>query len=94
MEIGGWSRIRTVGARVLFYQLGLNVEDTLTDDSEVVKGVGWAAIHGDMSLDITWEPEFEMHVGPVLVDAIFAELTEMCLDLSMVLQDDVGPKRD
>ena len=79
---------------VLFCQLHLNVEDTLAKDSEIVKGVGGAAIHGNVSSDIAQEPAFKMHVGPVLVDAIFTELTEKCLELSMVLRDGMGPKRD
>ena len=83
-----------VGAGVLFCQLGLNVEDTLAKDGEIVGGVSGAAIHSNVLLDIAWEPMFELHVGPVLVDAIFAELTEECLELGMVLQDGAGPKRD
>ena len=95
MGVSGWSRVWTVGAGVLFCQLGLDVKDALAEpDGEIVEGVGGAAIHGNMSSDIGWEPEFEMHVGPVLVDAIFAELTEKCLELGVVLQDGAGPKRD
>ena len=82
-----------VGAGVLFYQLGLKVEDMLAEDNEIIEGVSGVAIHGNMS-DIAWEPMFEMHAGPVLVDAIFTELTEECLELGVVLQDGVGPKRD
>ena len=63
--ISGQSRVRMVGAGVLFYQLGLKVEDTLAEDNEIIEGVSGAAIHGNVSSDIAWEPTFEMHVGPV-----------------------------
>ena len=89
MGVSGWSRIRTVGVGVLFYQLSLNVEDMLAKDSKIIKGVSGVAIHGDMSSDIAWEPTFEMHVSPVLMDAIFTELTERCLELSVVLHDSI-----
>ena len=79
---------------VLSCQLGLNVEDALAKDGEIVEGVSGAAIHSKVSSHIAWEPTFEMHVGAVLVDAVFAKLTEECLELGVVLQDSVGPKRD
>ena len=94
MGVSGWSRVWMVGAGVLFCQLGLNVEDTLAEDGEIIEGVGGADIHGNMSSDIAWEPAFEMHVGPVLVDPIFTELTEKCWELGVVLQDGMGPKHD
>ena len=86
--------LQTVGAEVLFCQLGLDVEDMLAEDGEIVEGVGRMAIHVNMSSDIAWEPTFKMHAGPVLVDAIFAKLTEKCLELGVVLPDGSGPKRD
>ena len=89
MGLSGQSRIRIVGVGFPFYQLGLNVKDTLAEDSEIIEGVSGVAIHGDMSSDIAWEPTFEMHVSPVLMDAIFTELTERCLELSVVLHDSI-----
>ena len=83
-----------VGVGVLFCQLGLDVEDMLVKDGKIIEGVGGAAIHSNVSLDIVWEHMFEMHVGPVLVDAVFTELTEECLKLGVVLQDGAGPKHD
>ena len=94
MGVSGWSRVWTVGAGVLFCQLGLDVEDVLAEDGEIVEGVGGVAIHSNVSSDIAWEPAFEMHASPVLVDAVFAELTEECLKLSVVLQDSAGPKHN
>ena len=91
MEISDRSRwVWTVGAGVLFCHLGLDVEDALAKDGEIIEGVGGVAIHSNMSLDNVWEHTLEMHAGPVLVDAIFTELTEKCLELGMVM----GPKHD
>ena len=73
MGVGGGSWVWTVGVAVLFCQLGLNVEDTLAKDGEIVEHVGGAAVHGNVSSNIAWEPVFEMHVGLVLVDATFAK---------------------
>ena len=86
--------VRTVGAGVLFCQLGLDVEDTLAKDGVIIKGVSRVAIHGNLSSDIAWQPTFQMHAGSVLVDAIFTEMTEKCLELGVVLQDGMGPKCD
>ena len=83
-----------VGVGVIFCQLGLDVEDTLAEDGKIVDGVGGVAIHSKVPSDIAWEPTFEMHAGPVLVDTVYTELTEECLKLGVVLQDGAGPKHD
>ena len=56
MGVDGHSRVWMVGAGVLFCQLGLDVEDVLAEDGEIVEGVGGAAIHSRAGVRNAWRP--------------------------------------
>ena len=81
---GGGACLRTW---VLLGELAIDIEHSLTECGEVIEGIGDASINRNMSMDTRSEPSFEVEVGPVHVDDVFANLGNDSLEFSVVFKD-------
>ena len=75
---------------VLLGKLAIDIEHALAKGHEIIERVGGAAIDRNVPADACGESSFEVEVGPVHVDGIFADLGDNSLEFSMVFEDGTG----